>query len=108
MEGGQQSPWPFRIGIPYDDSRNFEGFWGPKTVTLNFCEEVCSLLWCCGGVVAASRLAFRDSQVDMRGCGHGGYLWLTLAKDYVVSYYIAEVCNVSTMTSTPAVLAMRH
>jgi hypothetical protein len=42
MEAQQNSPWPF--GIPYDDSRNFEGFWGKKTVTLNFCEEVCVLL----------------------------------------------------------------
>ena len=40
MEAQQESSWP-RMGIPYDDSRNFEGFWGQKTVTLNFCEEVC-------------------------------------------------------------------
>ncbi|KAG7124282.1 Alkaline ceramidase 3 like protein [Verticillium longisporum] len=27
------------FGFPYDDSNGHEGFWGPKTVTLNFCEE---------------------------------------------------------------------
>lgn len=40
------------LGFPYHKPR--EGFWGEKTVTLNFCEE-----------------------------------------DYVVSYYVAEICNVS-------------
>ncbi|KAK9797466.1 hypothetical protein SCARD494_03295 [Seiridium cardinale] len=40
------------LAVPYHEPR--EGFWGEKTVTLNFCEE-----------------------------------------DYVVSYYCAEICNVS-------------
>ncbi|KAK7951908.1 alkaline ceramidase-like protein [Apiospora aurea] len=46
----------FSLGIPYREP-GLEGWWGEKTVTLNFCEE-----------------------------------------DYVMSHYVAEVCNVSDLT----------
>ncbi|KAI2620780.1 alkaline dihydroceramidase [Xylaria nigripes] len=60
------------FSFPYHDPR--PGFWGEKTVTLNFCEEVQQIL------LAKTRT-----------------VQLTpLDQDYVMSYYIAEVCNTLT------------
>lgn len=89
----QQTSWPFRLNIPYDDSRNFEGFWGQKTVTLNFCEEVSLRL-----VVVARRLS-RKIRNPTPPCPVTSMTDQT-TKDYVVSYYIAEVCNVSCSSFT--------
>ncbi|KAI0124632.1 alkaline phytoceramidase-like protein [Xylariales sp. AK1849] len=60
------------LRFPYHSPR--VGFWGEKTVTLNFCEEVYTTP------------------------PHHKRLWLKTDKlqDYVISYYCAEVCNTLT------------
>lgn len=60
------------LSVPYHPPR--EGWWGEKTSTLNFCEEVRESEWFAPPAVG---IAANELQ------------------DYVMSYYVAEVCNVS-------------
>jgi hypothetical protein len=66
--------------LPYGQAGS--GFWGQKTSTLNFCEEV-SLRRC---------LSHAD---------HMAGLQLTIHQDYVLSHYCAELCNVSLYITVP-------
>ena len=60
------------LRVPYHPPR--EGWWGEKTSTLNFCEEVLESR--CFTPPAVGNTANE-------------------CQDYVMSYYVAEVCNVS-------------
>lgn len=68
------SPLFQALRVAYNDDTP-EGYWGEKTSTLNFCEEV------------------RNSSSTVLGVADPCLPPST--QDYVVSYYCAEVCNVS-------------
>ncbi|KAK8056743.1 alkaline ceramidase-like protein, partial [Apiospora rasikravindrae] len=69
----------FSLGIPYREP-GLEGWWGEKTVTLNFCEEV-----------SASTTAqfYYWKSMPLPGTDHP-------LQDYVMNHYVAEVCNTLT------------
>lgn len=68
------------IWIPYPTANPGHGFWGEQTSTLNFCEEVSERNY--------NFLSFKKAEYQN--------------KDYALSSYCAEFCNVSMGKKLPS------
>lgn len=73
------------IWIPYPTANPGNGFWGEQTSTLNFCEEVSERV--CGSFFFFF-FSFSLSNTNSQ-------------KDYALSSYCAEFCNVSIVNKLP-------